>query len=48
MAADLSAQMISSVKDAHASGQSLVISGQGSKGAWLPDAEIECRWHAWT
>ena len=40
MAADLSAQMISSVKDAYASGQSLVISGQGSKGAWLPDAEM--------
>jgi len=40
MAADLSAQIISSVKDAHASEQSLVISGQGSKSAWLPDAVI--------
>ena len=40
MAADLSAQVISSVKGAYASGQSLVISGQGSKGAWLPEAEM--------
>lgn len=40
MAADLSAQVISSVKGAYASGQSLVISGQGSKGAWLPGAEM--------
>ena len=40
MAADLSAQMISRVKEAYATEQSLIIGGQGSKGAWLPDAQM--------
>lgn len=41
MSADLTAQMISVVKDAYASEQSLVISGHGSKSAWLPSVADE-------
>ena len=40
MAADLSAQIIDGVQAAYANEQSLVIGGQGSKVAWLPDVEI--------